>query len=337
MKRRYFPAILIGLASATACLPAYSGETQVSGFLRAAGAITTGDTPYLERIDKNGNTGDSHFGLNISRQVNDNLKVAGQLYAGGAEGGEYTMALDWAFATLNLSEGLDVMLGKIKFPNLMVSDYVDVGIAYPWVRAPQEVYSFEAAGNPNMSLESFVGGSIMYQSYMGDFDYSAQLYAGEHNVETGGTLSKMVGAKLVLSNDMFALHGGYNQHMPEGTKAENGTLAEKNGKTVSSYSLGVKANYQNAVVYSEYVKGSVEGMSSLDTTGMYVTLGYRLGSVLPHFTYATLDAEEGQSSMTGGIKYQMDTSSTLKLDITQVTPDEEDSFNVISVAYDVVF
>lgn len=205
MKTRYFPAVLIGLASTAICLPAYSGETQVSSFLRAAGAITTSDTPYLERIDKNGNTGDSHFGLNVSRQVSDNLKVAGQLYAGG---GDYTMTLDWAFATLNVSEGLDIMLGKIKFPNLMVSEYVDVGIAYPWARAPQEVYSFDAAGNPNMSLESFVGGSIMYQSYMGDFDYSAQLYVGEQNGESGGTLSKMVGAKLVLSNDMFALHGG---------------------------------------------------------------------------------------------------------------------------------
>lgn len=344
MNKKKLTAFIAGTVLCAGVAPTFAGDTQVAGFLRAAGAITTGDDPYLERIDKNGNTGDTNFGVNISREIDDRFKVAGQLWASGAEGGKFEMVLDWAYATVNISDRLDVMVGKIKYPNLMVSEYVDVGITYPWVRPPQEVYSFDAGARPNTSLESFVGGSVLYQGFASDLDYSLQAYAGETNLEGGGgTLSKMMGTKLIVGNDMVKVHSGYNMHMPEKTFGEGGVSAEKNGKDVSTMSFGLKADFMNAVIYSEYVKGTVADVEELDTTSMYATLGYNIGSFMPHVTYAKLDAEEGSSSITGGVKYQMSSSSTLKLDVSQITPDaaagEEaaDSFNVISAALDIVF
>ncbi|MDH5217628.1 MAG: hypothetical protein OEX19_08025 [Gammaproteobacteria bacterium] len=337
MINKKFAAVLSGAVLCASTVPAFAGDTQVTGFLRAAGAMTTGDSPYLERIDKNGNTGDTNFGVNVAREIDDRFKVAGQLWASGSEGGTFEMVLDWAYATVNLAEGMDVMAGKIKYPNLIVSEYVDVGITYPWVRPPQEVYSFDAEERPNTSLESFVGGSALYRGFAGDFDYSLQVYGGETGLEGGGgTLSKMLGAKLRAGSDMYSLHGGYNMHLAEGTGGE------KDGKTVSTISAGLTADVMNVVLYSEYVMGAVADEADLDTTSYYATLGYRIGSIMPHVTYAALDAEEGRTSITAGIKYQMSSSSTLKMDFSQVTPsaeegEEAESFNVASVALDIVF
>ncbi|MDH5547221.1 MAG: hypothetical protein OEZ43_16665 [Gammaproteobacteria bacterium] len=347
MKKRTIVSALVLSALSVSMNNSFAADTKVSGFLRAAGAISTGETPYLERIDRNGNAGDTHFGLNVSRDVTDNLQVAGQLWASGAEGGTFEMMLDWAYASLRVAEGLSVNGGKIKYPNLIVSEYIDVGITYPWARPPQELYGFDVEGRPNMSLESFVGASMVYEGFAGDMEYTLQAYGGEAGLEgeagvSGGTLSKMLGAKFKFGTDVLNVHAAYNRHMPEGTIGELGAPAMKNGHTVTVLSAGAMMNWQNILLMGEYATASVADEVDENTTGLYGTVGYRIGSFMPHFTYAQLDAEEGRSSMTLGVKYQMSPVSTFKVDWAQITPDAEpgeeaESFGVATVALDVVF
>lgn len=334
--------LLTTFATAIFSQSVLAGDTVVSGFLRAAGAVTTGDEPYLEHIDKNGSTGDSHFGLNVARDLSNELSVAGQLWASGAEGGGFEVMVDWAYASMRLIPHVTLNVGKIKYPNLLVSEYVDIGISYPWVRPPQELYSFDAEARPNMSLESFVGGSAIYSAAAGDLEYDLQVYGGEAGLESGGTLSKMLGAKFKVGTDNLSFIGAFNRHMPENAVGEGGSLAEKNGHDVSTISAGIMTDWHNVIFISEYAKGMVADVEELDTSAMYATLGYRIGNLLPHVTYADLDAEEGRSSVTLGLSYRMTDASTIKFELQQVTPaesegEETESFNVVSVAFDVVF
>ncbi|MDH5228815.1 MAG: hypothetical protein OEZ58_15855 [Gammaproteobacteria bacterium] len=321
----------------------FAGDTKVSGFLRAGGALNLGDDLYLERIDKNGNTGDTHFGVNIASDITDNMSVAGQLWASGAEGGAFEMVLDWAYASWNIGSGLNLNGGKIKYPNLLVSDTIDIGISYPWIRPPQELYTFDAEGGPNMSLESFVGGSAVYTGFAGDLEYSVNAYLGESYLEGGnGTLSKMMGAAFDLGTDAFKLKLGYNMHMPEGVAGDLGP-SEINSNNVSTLSFGAKINMAGALIMSEYAASSAADVAESDIKALYATLGYSIGSMMPHFTYASRDAEESNTSMTFGLKYQINPGATLKFDFTQVSPvaeegmEAEEAFSVISAAMDVVF
>jgi len=338
-----FGAICTTLAASMTSVSA--SELEISGFARAAGAITNIETgKYLERIDKNGDSGDTHFGLSVSKELPADMSVAGQIFASGAEGGGYEMVLDWAYATKRIGNALSMNAGKIKYPNLLVSEFVDVGIAYPWIRPPQEMYSFDVEGRPNLSLESFVGASVIYNGFAGDIEYSAQAYAGDAGLEAG-QLSKMMGAKLVAGTDMFSVQAGLNKHMPENTLGEGGLPADKNGKDITVITVGATVHAANVLLMSEYASGTATveaGEESLDTSAYYATLGYQLGKILPHVTYAKLDAEDGQSSMTYGMKYQLSPAATVKMDFSQITPDAEpgmaaEDFGVLSVALDLVF
>lgn len=156
MKKRIM-SLALGL-SVIASVTQAAEDVRLGGFIRAAGAVTDvadSKDKYMERINNNASYGDTHFGLNISAAINDNWSVAGQLYASGAEE-NYNISLDWAYASYRPNDNFSVDMGKMKYPNLVVSEYYDVGITYPWIRPPEEIYRFEVLG-PSLSYEAISG------------------------------------------------------------------------------------------------------------------------------------------------------------------------------------
>ena len=69
------------------------------------------------------------------------------------------------------SEQISVRAGKIKFPTFLISDYYEVGYAYPWIRPPQEVYS----SNPITTLN---GVDVLARFRLGDMSLLVQPYYG---------------------------------------------------------------------------------------------------------------------------------------------------------------
>lgn len=337
----------IGLISAESAMAA-KGDVRVSGFARAGGSAVLGDAPnYMSRIDKDGDAGDTHFGLNITADIGDGWQAAGQLWGSGVESAErYNMALDWAYITKRMGN-LSLSAGKIKYPNLLVSEYVDVGITYPWVRPPEELYAFETDG-VNLSLESFEGATAIYNIGLNNMDVSLQAFGGQAGVEDG-LLERMMGAKVQISTDNINFVIGHNTHFLRLNPAgERGAL---NGETANVTNFGVSVDIADVVAYAEYAMGSAGEDSEI--SAYYATLGYRVGKMLPHFTYADVENGEGwgQTSMAFGVKYQATPSASLKLELKNIegkqatggemsgffAGETDGSVNVIGAAIDVVF
>ena len=120
----------------------------LSGFLTAGATyadkqlLTNSNTVSQDGTIENtpGFTSDSCLGVQISAKVNSDVSVTGQLLAKAREDNSNVKA-DWAFVTYRVSDPVSVRAGKIKFPTFLISDYYEVGYAYPWIRPPQEVYS----------------------------------------------------------------------------------------------------------------------------------------------------------------------------------------------------
>lgn len=321
--------------------PSHAGDTSLNGFVRAAAGLTN-NAERVGRIDKRGSTDETHFGINVARELDSQWSVAGQLFATGGEGAEYAMDLDWAYLTHRTTNNIKFNVGKIKYPNLLVSEYYDIGIAYPWVRPPQEIYAADVGERPNLSLESFVGGMAVYDGAIGQLDYALQLYSGNAHLDKGA-LRKITGMKFKVGSETVSLIAGYNMHTPEHTVAEDGiTSLPKNNHTSTALSFGAMVDWRNLVLMSEYAQGTVDKITDLDTTALYATLGYRISAVMPHITYAKLDAEKGDSSLTAGVKIQLSPAVTLKFDYQQVTPTVSigtppEGFNIYSGAIDLVF
>lgn len=346
-------------------LLATQGDIRISGFARAAGSLLVEKAPaYLNRIDRDGDAGDTQFGVNIHADLGKGYQVAGQIWAAGTEGEavsesgptveRFNIVLDWAFLSKRISNNWSVSAGKIKYPNLLVSDYIDVGLAYPWVRPPEEIYRFETEG-PYISLESFEGFKADYALPISDSDLSIQVYGGQSVVEDGH-LERMFGVKASWITDNYTLVLAHNTHLMDTFGDERGVL---NGETANVTNAGATVDLYKFLVYTEYVLGKVEDD---EITGFYFTVGSRIGNYLPHVTFANVENSEdwGQSSIALGLKYQLMPSTSLKFEVKNIKPNteeetitvgeaseegagffagevEDDRVNVISIAVDVVF
>jgi len=286
------------------------------GYLNATGAVSDSDAEYLDAgIDDQGGFGDTSFGLNLGVVVGADLQLAAQL---ANHPGHEDIDLDWAFASYRVADPLSVAVGQLKYPGNLVSEYVDMGYLYPWIRPPQEIYSHTEV-SAAMTLESFRGARILYSGSSGNIEYDAQLYVGAAEEETM-THDGMVGAVFTLSSGATRFLLGYNRANME---MVNMPMAPMNGKDMSVLSAGATTEWRDIVAYAEFVHSETEDIPLLDTNGGYATLGYRFGNTLPHATYSFLkqDSGTGQTAWTLGVRRELTASSALKFEWQRIRPD----------------
>ncbi len=337
----------------------------LNGFMTAGAvysdtAVTTlGGSPANGVVSQDGNitnnvgfSNDSRFGIQISAKVNPKVDVTGQLLARGRED-NYNLSADWAFVTYHVSDPLAVRGGKVKLTTFLISDYIEVGYAYPWIRPPQEVYS----SNP---ISTINGVDMLLRLNLGDFTFLFQPYYGTSQgaqalvpqevvpgvpTLSGGpppavasrsfgdvvyadfTADRMTGLNLSLGTDVFTVRAGYLQTLVSapafGVREDEATFI----------SAGGTLDWHNVVLYGEYFQREINGRAALafpSQKGFYTTAGYRIGQFLPNVTYAKLDKNEKtgdqgtpllQTSVTLGLRYELGAGAALKLEAQQIKPE----------------
>ncbi len=316
--------VLVGLA----VLAQNAGAMDITwgGYLNATGAVSDSATPYLDaEIDDRGSFGDTNFGINMGMDLGEDLQLAAQL---ATHPGHTDVELDWAFASYRLTRSINVAVGQLKYPGNLVSEYVDVGYLYPWIRPPQEIYSHTEV-SAAMTLEAFRGARLLYTGASGNIDYDLQLYAGAAEEETMNH-DKLVGMVATAALGPTRLLLGINRANME---MLDFPMAPMNGKDMTVLSLGATTEWRNLVAYAEFVRSVTEDVPMLDTDGGYVTLGYSFGKTLPHLTYSFLeqDSGAGQSAWTLGVRRELTTSSALKLEWQRIRPDAATAAGVAAV------
>ncbi len=346
---------------------------RVNGFLTAgatyaAPAPCQGDVactagPERGLVSQDGNianqvgfTNDSRFGLQISAKINSKVDVTGQLLSRAREG-NYAMKANWAFVTYHLADPLAIRAGKLKLTTFLISDYLEVGYAYPWIRPPQEVYY----SNP---ISTINGMDMLYRVNFGRFSMLIQPYYGASsgeqalvpqefigavpetvvNPQTGvgsvkpsppGTVAytdftadNMYGINVSGGTNAFTLRAGYLR-----TVVSAPSFGVSN-KTATFASVGGSMDWENIVLYSEYFQRKVEQGANAafpDQKGWYATVGYRIGKFLPNVTFAKLEDNNNpvgpgygtplaQSSVTGGLRYELGTGADIKFEAEEVKP-----------------
>jgi hypothetical protein len=364
MRKKILGLLCIGLA--WQALPAGAAGIEgvsVSGFLTVG--ATYADKQLLngtEAVSQDGTientpgfTADSRLGLQISAKVNEEISITGQLLAKAREENSNVEA-DWAFINYRASEQVNVRAGKIKFPTFLISDYYEVGYAYPWIRPPQEVYS----SNPITTLN---GVDLLARFRFGDMSLLVQPYYGVSRgaqalvpqeaatafpicydpntasfvpcqpgtvLYTDFTADALRGINVSLSSDIFTIRAGALE-----TKV-NAPAFGVFQDTAKFSSIGLTMDWHNVVLYSEAFEREIEGRANLafpNQKGSYTTLGYRIGKWLPHFTTARIkdnddpivmgfDVPLDQKSETLGLRYELGSGAALKFEAQKVTPKE---------------
>lgn len=348
-------AVLLALATT----PAMAVDNIVlNGFMTAGATYTDSDTQWYNGNirDEIGFEQDSRVGLQVAAQINPKMNVTVQVL-GRAREEDYDAFFDWGFVSYTASDAWELRAGKIKFPTFLISDYIEVGYAYPWIRPPQEVYT----SNP---LTAIAGADALFRTRLGSGDLLVQPYVGtsrgqstvvpQYALEfnqannspfpfgTPGSVEfvdfeaqNLIGINSSLNWDNFSVRAGY---LSIEVSADALTVSQEDAEF---WSVGGTMDLNNFIGYAEYFEREIEGGANLgfpNQKGYYATLGYRLGKWMPHLTYAKLD-ENGspnscggvgqfpcgealkQDSITLGVRYELGAGAALKAEAQRVDPE----------------
>jgi len=309
---------------------------RIHGFVNVIGSVSDSNTKYLSNIDSDGDWTGTDYGLNVMARIDQKLTIATQLHGTGLEGNRVNF--DWGFGRYQVSDGLAAKAGRMKYTGNLVSEYVDVGYAYPWVRPPEVIYS----ENADLFFEAYNGAAAVF-SGGNDTEYSAELYSGAE-IEDDISHKKMLGLTLRAVNDDYGeIKLAYNRSTLLST-----TYPNQDGKNKTYISLGAKGHWNQWLLLAEYVRSKIDGLPVHDAYGAFVTAGYRMGKTMPHLTYQKYDKKTGanQSGWTLGVRHNLGSATALKLELQRVKPKGgglfvsqpvQSSVNILNAAVNFVF
>lgn len=280
-----------------------SDRFKINGFFTGGFAVNDGDPAELAiyGIEDNYSTAAvTRLGLQLTFEVTKDMNLTGQLVARGVN--DYEVDAEWAYLSWDVTNDFTARIGRQRIPYYLLSEYLEVGYAYPWVRPPIELY--------NIPISSTDGIGLLYDFNLGDVTFSTQAYAGAgtgyaDQLEGEFTLNQAWGVAQFIEWNDFTFRVGYNtsnldvRSIDEGGVGDNlidGTDLIATFSTVGSLPQNnIDTEYMSAAM--SYDNGSLLVMAEIANLRVrdfvqpagdsgYITIGYRFGDWMPHFTYA---------------------------------------------------
>ncbi|NOR70274.1 MAG: hypothetical protein GQ532_11390 [Methylomarinum sp.] len=177
-------------------------DSSTLGFYRSK--IQTQDV-----TDAWGLTTDSRLGLQVDVDINQSLHATVQWVARDHAGDFFEQNLDWAFLRWNFNDTTNIRVGRIGADLFLLSDYRNVGYAYPWMRPPHEFYS-------HLALYHFDGFDFKHKIYISENLLTIKLFSGysftqipAHTVGIVNLGSPMAGGSLKFESENWTTRAGY--------------------------------------------------------------------------------------------------------------------------------
>lgn len=190
-------------------------RVNVTGFVSVRGGqIDASDVLYLSIYDDNWSfSEESVVGLQVDTNINERLSVSLQMKADGINDG---VQLEWGYLEYAFQPDLKMRAGRLRMPGFMLSEYLDVGYAYPWVQVPYEVYGW-------IPFNHYEGLDLRYWTSIGAADIRISPYIGTTadevlrlgNVEFTDQSSRVAGLDVQLNYDIFTVRAGYSKYQFE--------------------------------------------------------------------------------------------------------------------------
>lgn len=134
-------------------------DISISGFgSLVAGTVLDGDG-YWARLPEAAGQYDtgvdfqtvSRLGVQARYKATKELSITGQMMVRGIN--DFEPELEWFYASYSITPDLSANVGRMRLPVYHYSDYMDVGIAYPWLRVPSDAYSLAVTNYHGVSLQ----------------------------------------------------------------------------------------------------------------------------------------------------------------------------------------
>jgi hypothetical protein len=245
----------------------FDRTVQVHGFV-SQGFIYTNDNNWLTMNTSQGSGAMTDFGLNMSSQVTDKLRIGAQGYDRNlGQLGQYHPSLDWALADYRFKTWFGVRGGKVKTTLGLFTDTQDEDFLRPFALLPQSVYPTDLRDATIAHLGGDIYGTVSLKHRLGDLSYTAytghrsdSIYSGypyyfssfgAHITSFGGL---QYGADLRWNTPLKGLLIGASR-LDEDITGKGMALNPFNpGAGLVPYSEASKADWTNQL-YGEYIVG----------------------------------------------------------------------------------
>jgi hypothetical protein len=293
---------------------------------------------------------ESRAGVQASYALTDRANLVGQMVVRGTDG---TPDVTWAYAGYKLDKNWEVQVGRKRIPLYYYSDFQDIGVSYPWVSTPPELYGWDAT--------NYNGASLRYSGNFGNSNVAASLFSGRESLnkssynkltysgDTQVVWNNIIGSDLEVNNGPATLRAVY---MRADTRTTNADNAIDGPAPLTAYGLAVNLDFDNWFVLSEVTqlkRDYTESSYSVTAPAYTVGVGMRFGKWTPFINVAKYTEESSDLSQYAPVTYQR-TSLTLRYDLnsssaikTQIDLNKDVSNNfggdttVFRVSYDSVF
>ena len=188
-------------------LPAFAqanDDFRISGFASLVGGTVVDGDGYWARLPEAAGQYDSglefqtesRLGLQARYQAGEKLSLTAQAIFRGIN--DFEPTLEWLYASYEITPSLEVNAGRMRLPVYHFSDYMDVGIAYPWLRVPSDAYSLAVTNYHGISLR-----------YMLDWDAGTTnflLYGGQQDTDPNDLITTIEQYK---TEQLYNENGGF--------------------------------------------------------------------------------------------------------------------------------
>lgn len=303
---------------------------------------------------------DSKLGLQGTAAFDERYSLTGQIVVRGADGGQ--VDLEWLYGDIKLNNKLTLQAGRKRLPLFYFSESQDVGLSYPWIHLPPQLYGWE--------IVNYNGANLLYRDQWDNWSSGMNFFTGSETVKDSGYWkmyngrnsrtdthwSNIAGAYFSLNNDWLETRLLYIQSDIQNTTPP--ILVFGNDTRQKIYGVSFNADYAQWVARSEFLYINRKESYGGDHTQLY-GLGYRIGKLLPMITYTnyrqsfTADQTKSEAHSTTSLllRYNLTTSSDIKLQYdhwqnhaqlpfftaTPNTANPIGSANLLSASYDRVF
>jgi hypothetical protein len=293
---------------------------QIHGFA-SQGFIYTNDNNWLTMNTSQGSGAFTDFGINVSTNVTDRLRVGAQLYDRNlGQLGQYHPSLDWAVVDYRFKSWFGIRGGKVKTTLGLYTDSQDLDFLHTFALLPQSVYPTDLRDATIAHVGGDIYGNVTLQHKLGDLSYTGYIghrsdseYSGyRYYLSSFGAQIKsygglQYGADLRWNTPLRGLLIGVSR-MNEDITAKGSVIDPFNpGAGLVPYSEFSKADWTNQF-YGEYTRGRLRidseyrrywrnqeifngtSESFADMLGWYVSGAYRIckrlqiGSYYSHYT-----------------------------------------------------
>jgi hypothetical protein len=292
---------------------------------------------------------ESRAGAQAVVSFTEDLRFTGQVVVRTVDPG---LDLTWAYLSYNLTPDFEIQVGRKRIPLYYYSDFQDIGLSYPWVSTPPEVYGWDAT--------NYNGASLRYKTSLGGASLSASLFGGKETVKesrymhsagqtkTDVNWNDIRGGDLEVTKGWLTLRGVYLSANPE----YNDRLDPANNykQKMTAYGLAANADFGEVFVLTEFAQNN-RTTEGFETKAPCYTagVGYRIGKWTPFLNFSvykeiTTDPSYApvnykRPSLT--LRYDLTSNSAIKVQLDRYLEFNNTAYTtdstVFRISFDVVF